>query len=319
MSQLPKKMDPKVLVGLETSDDGAVYQLTSDVAIIQTVDFFTPVVDDPYVFGQIAAANSLSDIYAMGGTPVLALNIVGFPNCLPHQILEQILQGGASKILEAGASLVGGHSVEDEEPKYGLCVTGTVHPDHVLTNKNAKPGDRLILTKPLGTGVLNTAIKAEMLSEGDYLEAVTMMTLLNRSALEAGRRGSINACTDITGFGLLGHAIEMAEGSGVTIRLNLSSIPFVPAAVACARMGLIPGGMYRNRDYFGSRVKWVGEHDEALMDLCYDPQTSGGLLMAVPEKDVEKVLASLAKTHPCAFADIGSVCESGVDAIEVYE
>ncbi|SMP49536.1 selenophosphate synthase [Anoxynatronum buryatiense] len=319
MGQLPKKMDPRVLVGLETSDDGAVYQLTPDLAIIQTVDFFTPVVDDPYTFGEIAAANSLSDIYAMGGTPILALNIVGFPNCLSTQVLEKILQGGAAKVLEAGASLVGGHSVEDDEPKYGLCVTGTVHPDHILTNKNAKPGDRLILTKPLGTGVLNTAIKAEMLGESDYQEAVSVMTLLNKSALDAARGGAINACTDITGFGLFGHAIEMAEGSGVTIRLKMSAIPFISAAIDNARMGLIPGGMYRNRDYFGSRVKVTGIVDEALLDLCYDPQTSGGLLLAIPESDVSRALESLEKTQPCAFAEIGSVGEAASYAIEISE
>lgn len=306
-------------MGLETGDDGAVYQLTPELAIIQTVDFFTPVVDDPYTFGQIAAANSLSDVYAMGGVPILALNIVGFPNCLSPDILTEILKGGADKVLEAGASLVGGHSVEDDEPKYGMCVTGTVHPQQILTNKGARPGDRLILTKPLGSGVLSTAIKAEMLSEEEYQEAVHIMTTLNKTGLEAALGAQVNACTDITGFGLMGHGVEMAEGSGVTIQFFASRIPVVKAALTNAAMGLIPGGMYRNRDFFGRKVQMVKEPGEALLDLLYDPQTSGGLLLSVAAEDADQVLENLQKNHHCAFAEVGVVVEAGKFPIQLLE
>ncbi len=304
-------------MGLETGDDGAVYQLTENVAIIQTVDFFTPIVDDPYTFGQIAAANSLSDIYAMGGEPILALNIVGFPNCLSPDILAEILKGGADKVVESGASLVGGHSVEDDEPKYGLCVTGKVHPDNILTNKGARPGDRLILTKPIGSGVLSTAIKADMLSKDEYQEAVDVMSLLNKLALEATQGVVVNACTDITGFGLLGHAVEMAKGSGVTIKLYAGKVPVIKSALHYAEMGLIPGGMYRNRDYFKNKVDVQGELSEALQDLLYDPQTSGGLLFSVPPEVVEEVMKRLSNTMPCSFAEVGEVTELGDHFIQV--
>ncbi len=304
-------------MGLETGDDGAVYQLTEDLAIIQTVDFFTPIVDDPYTFGQIAAANSLSDIYAMGGEPILALNIVGFPNCLSPDILAEMLKGGADKVIESGASLVGGHSVEDDEPKYGLCVTGKVHPHKILTNKGARPGDRLILTKPIGTGVLSTAIKAEMLSEDEYQEAVDVMTLLNKTALEAAGQTVVHACTDITGFGLIGHTVEMAEGSGVTIKLFASKVPVIKAALHYAEMGLIPGGMYRNRDYFKNKVDLQGDISEALQDLLYDPQTSGGLLLSVPGEEVEEMMKRLSDTMPCSFAEVGEVTELADHFIQI--
>lgn len=307
LRSLPAQTNPNVLVGLETGDDGAVYKLTEDLAIIQTVDFFTPIVDDPYTFGRIAAANSLSDIYAMGGEPILALNIVGFPSCLSPDVLAEILRGGADKVLEAGASLVGGHSVEDDEPKYGLCVTGTVHPQQILTNKGAQPGDKLILTKPIGTGVLSTAIKGIMLSKEEYQEAVDVMELLNKTALEAARGAAVHACTDITGFGLLGHGVEMAEGSGVTIKLKGSKIPIIAPALEYAAMGMIPGGMYRNREYFKSRIQVIGDFSEALLDLMYDPQTSGGLLLSVAAQDAEGVLERLSKTLSCSFAEIGEV------------
>jgi selenide, water dikinase len=306
-----------VLVGLETSDDGAVYRLTPDLAIIQTLDFFTPIVDDPYVYGQIAAANSLSDVYAMGGVPVIALNIVCFPSCLEPDVLAEILRGGADKVKEAGASLVGGHSVEDDEPKYGLCVTGTIHPEKVLTNRGAQPGDRLILTKPLGSGVLSTAIKAEMLTPDEYAETIRIMCLLNNTALEAAGKSLVHACTDITGFGLLGHTVEMAEGSGVTLSLNAKDIPLIGGARTYAGMGLIPAGMYRNRDYFSPRIKVLASPDEALLDLMYDPQTSGGLLLSVAPEDAGQVLERLSQIHPCAYAEIGFVKAAGDTPVEV--
>jgi len=317
LSKLPSQTNPNILVGLETGDDGAVYQLTKDLAIIQTVDFFTPIVDDPYTFGQIAAANSLSDIYAMGGEPILALNIVGFPNCLSPDVLAEMLKGGADKVIESGASLVGGHSVEDDEPKYGLSVTGKVHPGKILTNKGAQPGDRLILTKPIGTGVLSTAIKADLLSKEEYQEAVDVMALLNKNALEAVKDSVVHACTDITGFGLVGHGVEMAAGSGVTIKLYASKVPVLTSALHYAEMGLIPGGMYRNRDYFINKVKKQGELPEALLDLLYDPQTSGGLLLSVPEEEVEGILKRLSETLPCSFAVVGEVIAQGDHAIQI--
>lgn len=317
LSKLPSQTNPNILVGLETGDDGAVYQLTEDLAIIQTVDFFTPIVDDPYTFGQIAAANSLSDIYAMGGEPILALNIVGFPNCLSPDVLAEMLKGGADKVIESGASLVGGHSVEDDEPKYGLSVTGKVHPDKILTNKGAQPGDRLILTKPLGTGVLSTAIKADMLSEDEYQEAVDVMALLNKNALDAVKNSVVHACTDITGFGLVGHAVEMAAGSGVTIKLYSSNVPVLKSALHYAEMGLIPGGMYRNRDYFKNKVNAQVDLPEAVSDILYDPQTSGGLLLSVPEEEVAGIMKRLSETLPCSFAEVGEVIEQGDHAIQI--
>ncbi|SFH46511.1 selenophosphate synthase [Tindallia magadiensis] len=307
IKNLPVQHNADVLVGLETGDDGAVYKLRNDLAIIQTLDFFTPVVDDPYIFGQVAAANSLSDVYAMGGKPILALNILCFPNCLPTEIMEKILKGGADKVIEAGAVLIGGHSVEDNEPKYGLSVTGTVHPDRILTNKGSKPGDYLILTKPLGSGILNTAIKAEMISTEAYNQVIHVMTLLNESGLQAVENVEVNACTDITGFGLIGHAVEMAEGSEITLMINTSEIPYIEEAKEKAEMGLIPGGMYRNRSFFEQKVKKDTTIEEAILDIAYDPQTSGGLLLSVPENEVDKVMDRLAHNHACDYALIGKV------------
>ncbi|SDY86886.1 selenophosphate synthase [Tindallia californiensis] len=307
IKNLPVQHNPNVLVGLETGDDGAVYKLKNDLAIIQTLDFFTPVVDDPYIFGQVAAANSLSDVYAMGGKPILALNILCFPNCLPTEIMEKILKGGADKVIEAGAVLIGGHSVEDNEPKYGLSVTGTVHPEQILTNKGSKPGDCLILTKPLGSGILNTAIKAEMISSEAYNQVIHVMTLLNESGLKAVENVTVNACTDITGFGLIGHAVEMAEGSEITLMINASKIPYIEETKEKAEMGLIPGGMYRNREFFEKKVKMDTGIEEAIVDIVYDPQTSGGLLLSVPENEVDKVMDRLAHNHSCEYALIGRV------------
>lgn len=215
------------MVGIETSDDAAIYRVTDDIAMIQTVDFFTPVVDDPYTFGQIAAANSLSDVYAMGGEPKVALNIVGFPNCLDPEILGEILRGGADKVKEAGAVLVGGHSVQDDEPKYGLSVSGFVHPDKIYRNYGCRPGDVLVLTKQIGSGIINTAVKAEMASEQAKTEAVKVMSSLNKKAKEAAEGFPVNACTDITGFGLLGHCAEMAEASGVTLEIQAKRVPYM--------------------------------------------------------------------------------------------
>ena len=270
------------MVGIETSDDAAIYKVTDDIAMIQTVDFFTPVVDDPYTFGQIAAANSLSDVYAMGGEPKVALNIVGFPNCLDPEILGEILRGGADKVKEAGAVLVGGHSVQDDEPKYGLSVSGFVHPDKIYRNYGCRPGDVLVLTKQIGSGIINTAVKAEMASEQAKTQAVIVMSSLNKKAKEAAEGFPVNACTDITGFGLLGHCAEMAKASGVTLEIQAKRVPYMQEAADYAKMGLIPAGAYKNREHCESIVD-AERVEEYVTDLMYDPQTSGGLLFSLPE------------------------------------
>lgn len=318
MGKLPKFQDDNLLVGIETSDDAAIYKVTDDIAMIQTVDFFTPIVDDPYMFGQIAAANSLSDVYAMGGEPKVALNIVGFPNCLDPAILGEILAGGADKVKEAGAVLVGGHSVQDDEPKYGLCVSGFVHPDKIFKNYGCKPGDILILTKQIGSGVVNTAIKAQMASESSIQEAVTVMSSLNKKAKEVVEHYPVTACTDITGFGLLGHCCEMATASEVTFEIKVEEIAYMEEAISYAKMGLVPGGAYRNREHSGKHVDTsrVAEH---YVDLLYDPQTSGGLLISVAPEYVEQIMEDFAnKQMETKVSIIGKVVEKGEKFIRLY-
>ena len=316
MSGLPRTADPNLLVGFDESDDAAVYRVGDDIAMVQTVDFFPPVVDDPYTFGQIAAANALSDVYAMGGVPKLAMNLLAFPSCLPLEAVGEILAGGASKVAEAGAVIAGGHSIEDPEPKYGLCVTGLVHPDRVLTNSGAKEGDILVLTKPLGTGILTTAAKAELLEEGDYREMVAVMTALNRAAAEAAVPLRPNACTDITGFGLMGHAKELAEGSGLTVELWPSRVPILPKALELARDGIIPAGAYRNLDFAGPEVETAGEFPQEVLDCLYDPQTAGGLLVSIPEDRAEELLRRLADSGVSAAA-VGAVRPRGEKLLRI--
>lgn len=309
--------DDNLIVGLETSDDAAVYKINDETAIIQTLDFFTPVVDDPYTFGQIAAANSLSDVYAMGGEPRLALNIVCFPDCLEPRVLGEILRGGADKVIEAGAILVGGHTVSDDEPKYGLSVTGFVHPDKVLANCSAKAGDLLVLTKPIGLGIINTAIKADFASPQVYEKAVKVMTTLNKYGKEAiDRAGGVSSLTDITGFGLLGHVLEMAEGSGVTIKLKSSDIPLIDGAIEYANMGLVPAGSYANKKHIGDKVHFVNEIPQYMKDILYDPQTSGGLLISIKKENVAILLKEL-ENNPVEYAIIGEVLQKGQHFIEV--
>lgn len=296
-------------MGVETSDDAAIYRITDDIAMIQTVDFFTPIVDDPFLFGQIAAANSLSDIYAMGGTPKLALNIVGFPNCLDPGILGEILAGGASKVKEAGAVLAGGHSVQDEEPKYGLCVTGFVHPEKIWRNYGAEPGDVLILTKPLGNGIINTAAKAELATPESILAAQEAMTQLNSKAKAILERYPVHACTDVTGFGLVGHGIEMAEASQVTFMIKANEMQYLPGALDYARLGLIPAGAYKNRKYFGEKAD-VSGCKEAYADVLFDPQTSGGLLASVAKESAFQIMEEFAREGVGGFVSvIGYVTE----------
>lgn len=307
LRHLPKTIDENLIVGIDTADDAAVYKINEELAIIQTLDFFTPVVDDPYTFGQIAAANSLSDIYAMGGEPTLCMNIVCFPDCLEPSVLSEILKGGLDKVKEAGALLVGGHSVSDDEPKYGLSITGFVHPQKVFTNNNAKVGDKLIVTKPIGLGIINTAIKAELVSDEVYRQAVEVMTTLNKFGKEAidGIEG-VHSITDITGFGLLGHALEMAEGSDVSISIDHKQIPILDQALNFAQMGLVPAGTYANKTHIGDKLYFQSEISEAMKDVLYDPQTSGGLLISVSEEDSQRVLDKL-KSSSLAYAIIGQV------------
>jgi len=291
---------------MQSLDDAGVYKLTDELAIIQTIDFFTPIVDDPYAFGQIAVANALSDVYAMGGKPLVAMNVVCFPTkSLDISVLEDILRGGVDKMREAGVTLVGGHSIDDAELKYGLSVTGTVHPKQLVTNSGVKVGDKLILTKPLGTGIISTALKTGVVS-GELAGKVTKsMATLNKKASELMQEIGVHACTDITGFGLLGHAIQLAEGSQVGIELHLASIPYFPEVIDFSRQGLCPGGLYRNKDYYSSSVKFVNEIPEYMQNILFDAQTSGGLLISLAPRKAELLLNRLLKAGVEAAAIIG--------------
>jgi selenide,water dikinase len=294
LCELPPIDDPAVLVGTSTADDAAVYRLDDERAIVQTVDLITPIVDDPYDYGQIAAANSLSDVYAMGGTPLFALAIVCFPaRKVPLEILGRILQGGVAKAREAGIAIVGGHSVEDDEPKYGLVVTGLVSPDRVLTNAGARPGDVLVLTKPIGTGILTTALKRKQLDGAAVRRVVEVMSTLNRVAAEALAGLQVHALTDVTGFGLLGHLIEIVAGSRVGARLRASAVPVFEEAWPLVQRGIFPGGTKRNLDYFGSKAQWFPGTSQETQYVLADPQTSGGLLISIASEDVDKLLGKL--------------------------
>jgi len=294
-----------------------VYKISDEVALIQTIDFFTPIVDDPYWFGQIAAANAFSDVYAMGGRPLTAMNVVCFPvKEMPISVLQEILRGGLNKIKEAGAVLVGGHSVEDPELKYGLSVTGIVHPDRVIKNQGARPGDRLILTKPLGTGIINTAIKAGLAEEETVKKVTRTMATLNRDASEAMQEVGVNACTDVTGFGLLGHACEMIEGTEVGMVIYASKVPYFPEAEEFANMGLVPGGTHRNKEFRGRMVDISRGISPPVVDILFDAQTSGGLLISVPKERAEELLRNL-KQRGVEAALIGEVTSEHPGRIEV--
>jgi selenide,water dikinase len=306
LGKLARQHDPNVLVGFETADDAGVYQLTPELALVQTVDFFTPVVDDPYVFGQITATNSLSDIYAMGGKPMSALAMVCFPEDGNVELLEEMLAGGLSKMVEAGCTVIGGHSVRDPEIKLGYSVTGTIHPQKILANSGARPGDRLVFTKAIGTGVISTAIKRDKADFAWIRAAVKSMTTLNKTAAEVATRDfDVHAMTDVTGFGLIGHAREMALGSKVSLQLYASLVPLLDGALECVRAKYIPGGLKANRDFAEACV----EFDEAVSDdvktLLFDPQTAGGLLISVAASDAERLVADLR--------------DAGVPAVELGE
>jgi selenide, water dikinase len=306
LGKLARQYDPNVLVGFETADDAGVYQLTPELALVQTVDFFTPIVDDPYIFGQIAATNALSDVYAMGGRPLSALALVCFPDGGELKTLEDMLAGGLSKMVEANCTVIGGHSIRDDELKLGYAVTGTVHPQRVLANSGARAGDRLIFTKAIGTGVISTAIKRGKADFAWVRAAVRSMTTLNRTAAEIIAAGfEVHGLTDVTGFGLLGHAREMAMASGVSLRIQAARVPVLEGALECVRAGMVPGGLKANRTFAEGCVEYADDVPQDTRTLLYDPQTAGGLLISVVASDAERLLSQLRS--------------SGIGAVEVGE
>jgi selenide,water dikinase len=318
LGKLARQHDPNVLVGFDTADDAGVYQITPELALVQTVDFFTPIVDDPYTFGQIAATNSLSDVYAMGGRPMTAMTLVCFPEDGEVKILEEMLAGGLSKMIEAGCTVVGGHSIRDPEIKLGYSITGMVHPKRVLANSGAKPGDRLIFTKAIGTGVISTAIKRGKADFAWIRGAVKAMTTLNKTAAEVVINGNfeVHAMTDVTGFGLIGHLREVAKGSGVSVELQASKVPLLEGALECVQRGYIAGGLKANREFAECAVEYAANVPEDLRTLLYDPQTAGGLLISVAEKNAERLVGALREAG-INGASIGHVLEETGPRIQV--
>jgi selenide, water dikinase len=319
LGKLARQHDPNVLIGFDTADDAGVYKISAEQALVQTVDFFTPIVDDPFTFGQIAATNSLSDIYAMGGRPMSALAIVCFPEKGDLDVLERILAGGLSKMMEAGCAVIGGHSVRDPEIKFGYSVTGSIHPQKVWANAGAKVGDRLIFTKAIGTGVISTAIKKGEARQ-EWIEAATKsMTTLNAKAAELAisSGATVHAATDITGFGLIGHVREMAAGSGVSVRINAASVPVLDGALECVRKGFIPGGLNANRDFAECLVGYEGAIPEEVKTILFDPQTAGGLLLSVPAESSNQLVGAL-RTAGVPAVEIGEVTAASKPLIVVY-
>jgi selenide,water dikinase len=312
LAAIPRVTNENVLLGFDTADDAGVYKLTAELALVQTVDFFTPIVDDPYTFGAIAAANALSDVYAMGGKPLSALSILAYPAKGDLEDLEQILKGGAEKIHEAGCVVLGGHSIADEEMKFGYAVTGAVHPERFKANSGARAGDALVFTKRLGTGVITTALKRGIASDGDVQAAIQSMLVLNRRACESMLEFDVHACTDVTGFGLIGHAREVAMASGVTVEIDAAAVQFLPGAVDYARQGAVTGGLKNNREFASCTVEMARRISAEIESLLYDPQTSGGLLISIAEKDA----AALEKKLPEAYR-MGRVLAKGAKAIRI--
>lgn len=317
LHQIPKFFDPNILVGFEKSDDAAVYRISDDLAVVLTVDYFTPIVDDPYTFGSISAANALSDIYAMGAKPILGLNIAGFPaQKLPLSILSEIFRGGADKAKEAGISIAGGHTIDDNEPKYGLVAMGLVHPEKIITNSGAKPGDLIILTKPIGTGIITTAMKEEIATKESIDYAVKIMSTLNKSASQAMISAEVNACTDVTGFGLLGHLYEMISASATSAEIFFDKVPLIPGTQQLADDLIIPAGTIRNHEYLKNHIIWDENITyENQMILC-DAQTSGGLLISVPPENADILLKLLESSNTLA-AVIGKISENKDSIIKV--
>jgi selenide,water dikinase len=307
LAHMKPLIDPKLLVGYDRADDAAVYQISEDMAIVHTLDFFTPVVDDPYTFGRIAAANSLSDIYAMGAKPLMALNIVSFPSKLPADILGEILRGGADTARDAGIPIAGGHTVDGPEPMYGLSITGLVHPQHILTNSGAKPGDALILTKPLGSGVITTAMRSDILTPEQGEEIIRVMMELNKAAADVMLDFPIHACTDITGYGLLGHATEMAHGSGYGWDIHANKVPWVEPAMKAIEANAIPGGSQINLMHFSVGMEISPKIDDKVVSLLFDAQTSGGLLISIAPSHADQLLSALKKAGVTRAIRIGTV------------
>ncbi|ANU11827.1 selenide, water dikinase SelD [Planococcus antarcticus DSM 14505] len=318
MRHLPKNVDdPNLLVGLETADDAGVYKINDETALVQTLDFFTPIVDDAYMFGQIGAANALSDVYAMGGKPLTVMNIVAFPiNTLDKSILADILAGASDKVKESGAALVGGHSIDDQEPKFGLSVTGTIHPDRIRSNAGAKPGDRLILTKPIGVGILTTAIKQGILEKEDLDEVMNVMATLNKTAAEVMDKFTVNACTDVTGFGLLGHTMEIAKGGNVGVTVNNHDVPVLSRAKELAAQNVIPGGTRKNRQWLADDIDYADSISEIDQLILCDAVTSGGLLISVPEAQADALQRELLENN-VQSAIIGNVTSENAGRIQV--
>jgi selenide,water dikinase len=320
MRDLPLIQDPNLLTGFEHADDAGVYKLSADLALVQTVDFFTPTVDDPFTFGQIAATNALNDVYAMGGKPLTAMNIVCFPiKTMDKSVLREVLRGGLHKMREAGVLLIGGHSVEDNEIKYGLSVTGVIHPDKVLFNRGAKAGDSLILTKPLGTGIISTAIKAEEASSEMVTKAISCMTQLNKKTSEMMiAAGDIHACTDITGFGFLGHACEMIEGSDVGMNINSAAVPVFTGLQELVETGFVPGGLYRNKNFRISQIETADTCPPWLLDVFFDPQTAGGLFFSLPRKQAQNLVEKMRRYGIGDAAVVGEVVADHPGKIFIY-
>ena len=317
LRQLPPISDPDLLVGLSTSDDAAVYRLRPDLALVQTIDFFPPIVDDPFSFGEIAVANALSDVYAMGGTPLLGLNVVAFPADHPPEVLAEILRGGASKAGEAGVLIVGGHTVDDREPKYGLAVTGTITPGRQITNAGARSGDVLVLTKPIGTGVITTAGKAGAVDDSVLSGAVETMKALNSGASRAMVSSGANACSDVTGFGLVGHLREVAQASGLTGRIESGTVPLLAGARELAEAGYAPGGSRRNLESVDGSTAWSDAVDPTTRQLLADAQTSGGLLIAIAPADLEELAGSLEREGVAEWAEIGELVDHDEEGLWV--
>jgi selenide,water dikinase len=308
LRQLEPWQHPDLLVGTNTCDDAGVFRLSDELALVQTTDFFPPLVDDPFAFGRIAAANALSDVYAMGGEPLTALNLVGFPdNVLPLDILVEILRGGADAVREAGAVIVGGHSIRDSEIKYGLAVTGRVHPQRILTNTGAQPGDVLVLTKPIGSGVLCSAAKSGKMPEADLAEAIAVMSALNKPGRDAAVKIGVSACTDITGYGLVGHAFELADASNVTITLEAAKVPLLARTLEFARLGVLTRMHKATRDFVGARLEVATAVEPALAGVLMDAQTSGGLLLSVPAERCDALVSELQHCGAICAAVVGSV------------
>ena len=317
LGMLPPVTDPKVIVGSSTADDAAVYQLTDDLALVLTTDFFTPIVDAPRDFGRVAAANALSDVYAMGGTPTAALSIVGFPDSLPATVLGEILAGASAVATEAGINIVGGHTIKSEEPTFGLAVVGTIHPKRVLSNAGAKPGDVLVLTKPIGLGIISTAAKNDQDAKGAITEAIRVMTTLNRAAAEVLSRFEVHALTDVTGFGLLGHLRNVTAASGVTADVWADRVPVIPAAREYVKAGIAPGGTRANAKFLADWVEFAPDVSPEEQLLLCDAQTSGGLLAAVPEAIAEDVARALSSAGALASAIVGRIADTGSGKIRV--